>query len=85
MYWLRSGHYNRDSISGRRRFYWHFVLFIELFFNYAALIEFVDGHTFCGQDSQAMFWTEAVPRQGVLAEHRLKTRVGLCLEFKSGL
>lgn len=68
-----------------RHFYWQFVYFIELFFNYALfLIEFVDGHAVCGRHSRAKLRIEAGPGRGVLADHWFNAHAGLCREFESG-
>ncbi len=50
-----------------RHFYWQFVYFIELFFNYAPfffLIEFVYEQAVCGRRSRAKLRIEARPGPG---------------------
>lgn len=53
-----------------RHFYCQFVYFIELLFNYAFLIEFVDERAVCGPHSRAKLPIEAGPGRGVLAQGR---------------
>lgn len=52
-----------------RHFYFQLVYFIELFFNYDFLIEFVDEREVCGRHSRAKLPIEAEPGRGVPADH----------------